>query len=1210
MRLPNSLKVRKVSGLATLPAYTVVMTAADSAHLEGFEPYQPGKTPSGMVVLRASRLEALVPQLFDLMGQLPPDDILAPHTVIAAHAGMRQWLLAALARHAGPGGIIANIDVQLTSTWVDSEAKRLLGRPAIQLPRYQPDHLRWRILDVLEDPKRAGMQDARLSRYLAPVPEDQAGELAVRRFQLADRLARIYSQYMVYRPHWLKAWQQGQFSSVTKHMQSSTWHSTEAELLGPLWQYLHRDAGAHRGEIISDLIQALATDTRAPTHPLHVFGVSHLPPNELAALKAAALHRIVVFHVPDPCREYWAGLGKTSVPALHGALSQAQEEAQVAGQDDVWHTDMHPLLTRWGRLGRDYLLQLVEHNDRILVDIRHNLDDEAKAPQDRLARVQESIRQDQIDLLECKADLVEDASLRIHVCHTRVRELEAVRDAILDAIDRSKATAQPLQPSDIAVVAPNIGAYTALIPGVFGGEADRHVWPPYAISDSSTRAAHPLFAAFAAWLAMPGSRYTANQIINLIEQPAIARAYRLDTASAAAINTWLTTARATWGMDATQRHDSGAPEGSTQNSLHWATDRLLAGFIYGNRTASETPAVYTLPQGALAPAADIHGPEADALGSLHALLADLRAFERLASDSFNGEVWADTFETWLAKSFRIDLNDAEEKKALSQLRTLIQSLANESRAADAAPRLHFDVVRTVLNAALDASPSKGKFLRGGITFAGMVPQRAVPFRFIAVLGLNEGEFPRRTRDAGLDLMSQVHALGDRDLRSDDRWLFLETLMSARDQLHLSYLGRSASKGEPLNPATPLAELDTLLTQYWQKNAPVADPKKKGKPVPPWHVLHALQPFAPQYFTQHDPRMFSYNETLAGIAGTPEGSALPPFVAASYAADSVVTVREPLTLQQVLAYYKDPAKFVFRVPLKATVGDAADETLSEHEPLDAMFESRDTVGRDVLFGDIIPARSVPELPPAWLGASGVLPVGDAGTNAWAQLRRVLSDAWAQLAPVLTAEMKPVDIPVSVALRSETTLEGVIRHVWCDDAGQWRLIRYRDEQGAALLKTESFDFKVKVPLFMEWAALRLSLPDEAQLLCVFPHIESDSVSIVDQLNAWQSNFSAADASIREGMKADLRRRLLQLVQWAESAALTPLVYFPKTSHAAMTGRNASHAWMGSNFHLGEVLYSTQARLLGRGQDFSAGTAAFEAMKQRAQAMQDLIDVGRAE
>ena len=866
------------------------------------------------------------------------------------------------------------------------------------------------------------------------------------------------------------------------------------------------------------------------------------------------------------------------------------------------------MLSQWGRMGRDFLLQLADENDRILVDVRHNQDDAGIEPRNRLERVQESVRQDALALLESETDAEDDASLRIHVCHTRVRELEAVRDAILDAIDRHKDSDAPLLPSEIAVVAPDIGRYAPLIPGVFGAEADRSVWPPYAISDNSTRAAHPLFAAFGTWLAVPGTRITANQIINLLAQPAIARAYRLDAGAVAQISRWLAGARATWGLDAAHRARFGVPEGSEQNSLSWALDRLIAGFVFGNALGAGAHAVFNLPAGALAPAEDIHGPEADALGGLSALLADLRSLDALATTTDTAAGWTQTLNALVAKCFRIDPADADEQTAMMQLRTLLQSLADESQAAGAAPPLHFEVVRQVLSAALDSAPAKGRFLRGGITFAGMVPQRAVPFRFIAVLGLNEGEFPRHGRDAGLDLMSQVHAVGDRDVRNDDRWLFLETLMSARTQLHLSYIGQSAAKGEPLNPATPLAELDGWLLQAWRKHHAdtVTDPDtgKETKRIPPWRVLHALQPFAKRYFDGRDVRLFSFDDTFAGITGNPEAADIAPWVHVTGVSDTPAALPGVQPLQQMLAYYRDPAKFIFRTHLNAKLESLTQDKLAEHEPLAAAFERFDTVGRTTFLETVVPARTVQDAPPAWLQANGLLPLGDAGTEAWALLRSALFDGWRQAQPFIAQGMTPREVAVDLALNAACQLQGQVRHVWSDDAGAWVLLRFKEGDKDGLPKANQFNFKDTVPLFIEWAALRLTLPETDSLTCVFPHRLKEGFLLLDQLNTWQTRFSKADADERAAMKADLQGRLLQLATWAHEAAFAPLAYFPKISHTVLSKEDLGAAWSGTDRSTGESGYSVYARLMGRGQEFKKGSAAHAALTTRAKEVQALI------
>ena len=126
---------------------------------------------TGLVIFRASRLEALVPPLREMLRQTRPASVLAPQTVVAAHPGMKQWLTGALARLAGPTGVVANLEVILPSSWLNAVAGARLGAQAVKLPAWQRAHLRWTLHDLLR-PGHAvpGLEDARIERYLAPAP--------------------------------------------------------------------------------------------------------------------------------------------------------------------------------------------------------------------------------------------------------------------------------------------------------------------------------------------------------------------------------------------------------------------------------------------------------------------------------------------------------------------------------------------------------------------------------------------------------------------------------------------------------------------------------------------------------------------------------------------------------------------------------------------------------------------------------------------------------------------------------------------------------------------------------------------------------------------------------------------------------------------------------------------------------------------------------
>lgn len=88
--------------------------------------------------------------------------------------------------------------------------------------------------------------------------------------------------------------------------------------------------------------------------------------------------------------------------------------------------------------------------------------------------------------------------------------------------------------------------------------------------------------------------------------------------------------------------------------------------------------------------------------------------------------------------------------------------------------------------------------------------RSLPFKVICLLGLNDGDFPRNTKAAVFDLVAKHPAKGDRARRDDDRYLFLEALISAREILYLSYIGRDIRKDEELAPSSCWANSSTQL----------------------------------------------------------------------------------------------------------------------------------------------------------------------------------------------------------------------------------------------------------------------------------------------------------------------------------------------------------------------------------------------------------------
>ena len=218
-----------------------------------------------------------------------------------------------------------------------------------------------------------------------------------------------------------------------------------------------------------------------------------------------------------------------------------------------------------------------------------------------------------------------DPSLQLHASHTRLRELQVLHDQLRGLFDDRRFD-PPLQPREVAVLAPDIDPYLPYLDAVFGrrGQDDAI---PYALADASPLANEPLAEVFLRLLALPVSRFGLHEVLDLLSTPALAEANGLDAPALERLQAWLQDAGARWGIDAGHRARLDAPEDEAY-TWAFALDRLLL----GHATGSDAPIV--LPGGqVLAPLPLLEGGALDALDVLVRLLRVLARHARLLGEA-------------------------------------------------------------------------------------------------------------------------------------------------------------------------------------------------------------------------------------------------------------------------------------------------------------------------------------------------------------------------------------------------------------------------------------------------------------------------------------------------------------------------------------------------------------------------------------------------
>ncbi|MEL0027907.1 MAG: exodeoxyribonuclease V subunit gamma, partial [Perlucidibaca sp.] len=502
----------------------------------------------------------------------------------------------------------------------------------------------------------------------------------------------------------------------------------------------------------------------------------------------------------------------------------------------------------------------------------------------------------------------DDGSLRFQVAHSRLREVEALHDHLLAAFDASRASGQPLRPQDVVVMVPDIRQYAPLIQAVFARDEATRL--PYVILDRPQRGEQPLLTALEWLLTLPDARCTSAELWDLLDVPAVSARFGLGADELPRLRRWFESAGARWGLDEHHRAHWGVPETLTQNTWRFALDRLLLGYAAGEDRHHDQVFAGTLPDGDLSPL------EASALGPMSQVLAALAAWAACLREPRTTTAWLETLQDLL--SAFMQASDDHEAWLLEQLRQTLAAWAEEAGAAGSAEAvLTLPVVREGWLARLDEASMSQRFLSGAIHVATLMPMRAIPFRLVCILGLNDGEFPRQRPPADFDLMSlkgQQRA-GDRSRREDDRYLFLEALLSAREQLLLSWVGRSARSNQALPPSLLVAQLRDYLQAGWRPAGGDA------VDVPAMLTIeHALQPFSERYAEPDGPPTYA-QAWVAARAGCPP--------AANTALPLPAELAMP-DLESLARWLRLPARQFYRDRLGIILGDGQ-TAVPEHEP---------------------------------------------------------------------------------------------------------------------------------------------------------------------------------------------------------------------------------------------------------------------------------------
>ncbi len=929
---------------------------------------------SALRLFIGNRLEDLVKDLAGVIGT-PLASPFDEEIIVVQSKGMDSWVSMALARY---HGICANVSFPFPNAFIN----RILIKafPEIVEPSpFDPDIMTWKIMDLLPTClQRSGFES--LNTYLAE--EDD-----LKLFQLAQRIADTFDQYLLFRPDMMLQWEKGK----------------KADWQAVLWRELVKSStGRHRAALGKALIGLLRDpSTRIETLPqrVSVFGISALPPFHMQVFDSLSRFTQVNLFLMNPCMEYW------------GDISSDYELKKTLAGDHIPQPDLHlvrgnSLLASMGTMGRDFF--------DLINEFECEISDSFVEPGEEtlLACIQSDIlhlREGPHGTVVKRVISEHDSSVRIHSCHSPMREVEALRDELLEMFERDPN----LKPRDILVMTPDIETYAPYIQAVFDIPMSDGAWIPFSIADRSIRSECKIVAGFMAILRLLEGRFGASQVLSILESQAIQRKFGISEADLPLITGWVEETGIRWGIDAMDRQEMGLPAIS-ENTWRAGLNRLLLGYSMSGR--GQKMFLDMLPNDKM------EGSETVVLGGFLDFVEQLFSQVESLKRPRTIREWSSILGQMLEIFFEAD---EETEHEIHVIRNLLHDLADAGVRAGFNGKIDIRVIQCHLEQHLKREGLGFGFITGGVTFCAILPMRSIPFKNICLMGMNVDAFPRQSRQLSFDLMAKAPKKGDRSRRNDDRYLFLEAILSAREKLYISYVGQNIEDNSLVPPSVLVSELLDVVNQgFYIKGKKILD-----------HVVtkHRLQPFSPEYFKEES-RLFSYSAENLAMAQRLVEPRVAPEAFVSKGISEPTEEWKTVDVSDLCHFFNNPARFLLNQRLGVYL-DESTSILQDTEPFHLAGLDRYLLAQDMVKWRL--AGQDPKESFHLATAAGLLPHGTVGRCLYDRLNKEIEEFVEMIQPHVQGNpLKPLDIDLEV---SGYRLVGIIDHIYPE-----RLVQYRYAQ----------------------------------------------------------------------------------------------------------------------------------------------------------------------
>ncbi|QES88175.1 exodeoxyribonuclease V subunit gamma [Rhizosphaericola mali] len=739
--------------------------------------------------------------------------LFTPDVIVAQTEGMHIWLKEQIAQK---NGIASNLKFLQPNNVILLVYKLLGGKFKKDLSR---DNLIWILFQLLKENKFS-IQYPDQANYIGKSPTDEH----YKRIGLATKVADLFDQYQIYRPKIIEAWNQPFDGDYIMDWQEYLWRRAKV---------LTQSKVPDKTEITRFIKEKLEENDEQTIQNLkdnlpdiYLFGLSIITKFHIEIFEKLSEKIGIHYFLVNPAPEYYWTEDKNEK-----AVSKWKLQHNKLNTEDIYLIG-NDLLTSWGKV-TSTTLRLLYQNDMIF-----NIEDVTAIEPNTdtlLHAVQNDIYHNQI-IFPAKYDpnYFQDQSLTIHAHYTIAREVEGLYQYLIHIIQNTR---KPIHAREIAIFVTDIDAYAPYIQAIFENGPIKF---RFKIADTEVVAGDSIFNTLQKILELNTINFTSENVLQIIESKYVIKMFGftdLDKIRAA-----VKAANIRFGIQGNKEDETYLV------SWLYGLKRMMYGICMSGETLYQDVFNENF-----YPIDLIEGYDSQNLISFI-------YFIDLLIKNIQSRKYARNLITWNAFVLETVHNfiyfPGEEMDEDYQLLEKKNKELNEEDTIYT-EEINFEIFAYNFIETLQHTRRNALFLKDGITFCSLIPMRSIPFKIIGMLGMDGDHFPRKEQNLSFNKMLYPRELGDRDVKENDKNLFLETLMSAQSNLYISYIGKSIKDNKDINPSVLIDE----LINYLQKRAP-KEIKVKAQIV----YQHPLYANSEKYNRKNDNGLYFYNYRLANLEG--------------------------------------------------------------------------------------------------------------------------------------------------------------------------------------------------------------------------------------------------------------------------------------------------------------------------------------------------------